>query len=188
MDVRTQHGLSIRPGYSAQLSSPPRSHFEQQRHIQNHFCFRGKAEHIRTRPRWSTGINGNLFCRSITFRNHMDHPRSPNIQSNYFQTFLQRRPSLWKEATEERKCFHGLTQTENPGLHKLKLQKLTHPVQSGLHDLGQTAILPSASVKWVEHPAGHSENLGSSSGPTGSTQQPARTHYSLKNSKLKSHS
>ena len=46
------------------------------------------------------------------------------------------------------------TQTENPVLHKLKLQKLTYRGQLGLHDLGQTAESPSTSIKWAEHPAG----------------------------------
>ena len=100
----TQHKIRL---FSAQLTSPPPPQKSSPivEAYSKPLLLQGES---RTYPRWSTGINRSLFCRSTMFINHMHHPRSPNIQSNYFQTFLQRVPSLWKEATEDRKCFYCL--------------------------------------------------------------------------------
>lgn len=146
--ARTQHKGQL---FSARLSSPQKSFRIVEAYSKP--LLLPEAEHIRTQLRWLTAsINGSLFCRSIMFRNHMDHPRSPNIQSNYFQTFLQRMPSLWKEATEDRKCFHGLHPNRKPWYLQKPVAKANDPGPVGASWPGANCYIPFCICKMGRTP------------------------------------
>lgn len=145
----------------------------------NHFCFSEKRSTHWTQLRWSTGINGKLVLQK--------HNGSETIWITLdVQTFRVTiifkhfyRGCLPLEGGKLKKCFQWPgTQTENPWPPKTWAALTT-----GL--LHPNKLYSLRICKWVEHPAGHSGNLGLIPGSTGSTQQLARATLITENSKFK---
>lgn len=146
MSVRTQHGLSIRPGRSLLSCHLP------QESSPTAVAYSKLLLHRRSRTHSDTPAMEHRHRWKLSWQKHngQEPYASPQKSKHFYRGCLP----FGRKQQKTGNVLTACTQTENPVLHKLKLQKLTLRGQLGLHDLGQAAESPSTSIKWAEHPAG----------------------------------